>query len=203
MVPIQINKDAKYTGCGKSSIVYQIEDTKALNIFYKKPYLEVERIFNLMRIARENEIHVPFAEEINYANIDFNQFRKISIWDRYKLLLYSQPPITSNIIGKNFPVLKRQFISGINLETFILPKKEIREKINKEMLKMKKARIKSLDLNCSNYILTHDNELYLIDCENLYLENEIQEYMIKKLLRKKPPICKTQQWFVDIIASFF
>lgn len=181
----------KYAGNGSSSIVFKTPENSALNVFYTRPIKKVQKIFDRLSFAYEKGIKVPKPIKLSTKKLKEKDLEGISFFG--KLKIWQSQIQSMPIIGGELPVIEREFIPGTSLNKFLLPKSKVRRKTKEILRNLKKEKLGLWELSSDSFVLTPENEVFLVDFEPLYLRNSNdphpRKYLIDKLKSIVPPVC--------------
>ena len=194
-------RNKEYVGCGSTSLIYKCNDGSALNVFYGDP-TRAEKTFRNMKIAKEGGVNVPEAYELTDSIINEDDLDNIKFTDQLKIYMSSGSKL-KDLVGKRFPTINREFIQGKTLYEKWLPSLEVRKKLKEQVRIMKDAEIKHYDCRTSNWVLTPDKEIYLVDCDKINPADNVN--MITQpltwFLSKRPPTCRLGELIPWLIYS--
>ncbi len=200
-----------FYGGGEEGLIYRCEDDSVLKIFYrlspssftsKEPLCEVcarREYDNLSQLFAAN-INVPkpiALERIIMDPLDLKDVGKIKFREFAKDILFD----SFELIGKELPAIRREFIPGKNLYSRFIPSRRIRKKIQELHEQIDRMGLALAEVKADNYVLTFEGKVYLIDCGLLFSKNSLIALANSCWKQKKIATCKFEDWFVGMIES--
>ena len=188
----------EFIGNGKSSLVYKDGDY-ALNVFFNQEEENVKKIFERLNYAKDAGLNVPKPSELTKVSLDKKDFEEMSLIGKYKMCLVGHVYQLKNIVGKELPAIKREFINGTPLSKFWFPRRYLRKELQKQIKNIKKAGMFFVDVFPSNFVLTPNKEVYIVDYESLHYKGEPKPIGLAPfLMRRRPPIGKLEHFATEM-----
>ncbi len=193
------SQNLTYVGNGNASLVFRTQENFALNVFYNKTFEEVSRIFDRLSFAHDRGIKVPKPKKLTKRTLTERDLKGIGFFGKLEVWKYQKRDMP--IVGGELPVIEREFIEGIPLNRFILPRLKLRKKVRRNLKDLKSNGLSLWELCSDSFLLTSRGEVFLVDFEPLYFKGkEIhpKKYLIDRLKFVLPPICRPDDMFYSV-----
>lgn len=205
--------DGTFLDSGQEGILYKCKDNSVLKVFYRdfhpnsidRGYSEnlATQEFSNMVHAFENKIKVPKPIQLLTVTLDAEDLKDVKKLE-YRIngeYPYNEKMNPYSLIGETRFAIKRQFIAGKSLYEKIFPSKKIRQKIYQLHEEIDRAGFIYSDVKANNYILTPNNDIYIIDCQYLVPKDHIIGILNENWKQQKISTCKIEEWFGIIKAT--
>ena len=165
--------NAKFKLHGAKALIYTLDKNTCLKVFYG-PFDTKHALYDwaMLNSLGENKINVPRVQDIFKINVSKSDIPKsiINTWIMINKQRYNLE--WNDFLGERFAI-KREFIQGKSLGTFIFPNKIIKENVIKLNKEIQDLGYIVNDNNPENYIVKKNKEVFLIDCSSVKLLSEV------------------------------
>jgi len=174
-------------GVGLSALVYKIIGSDiALKVYYRNLTELPEREYENMTRARERGINVPKPRGLTKIELREDDLDKVPKWFKFINRRFD-PSKISDLLGKESSVLKMEYIQGEDLTRRLLPSIKLKRKMDEFYRRIREAGLIYADPKLEHHILTPDDELRIVDCEQLVPEEEKALSFASQFLARHPP----------------
>lgn len=202
-------KDKELIGSGQEGLVYKLNDGTGLKVFWRthdgcghydpdRREKHAEKEFENTKKAYNRGINVPEPYDLKTVELDEKDIEPINKL-KYRVggrVPHNETVSPETLLDEDLPALHRDFIEGETLYDRYIPDKRLEEKVESLHDDIEEANMMYPDVKAENYVLTDDDELYIVDCQNLREKDEsITTYL--NLGWRDTPIAtsKLEEWF--------